>query len=60
MLVAMGPYTPTVGAKPTVGAAETRLCDGFRPQRPQKEDGIRMDPPPSAPRAMGTSPAPTA
>lgn len=60
MLDAMGPKTPTVSARDIVGAAETRLCDGFRPQMPQKDDGIRIEPPPSAPRAMGTRPAATA
>jgi len=39
---------------------ETRPCEGFSPQRPVKEDGMRIEPPPSAPCAIGTSPVATA
>lgn len=60
MLEAMGPSTPTVEAMLTVGKPLTRLWEGLRPQMPQKEEGMRIEPPPSAPRAMGTRPAPTA
>lgn len=60
MLDAMGPRTPTVGARLRDGAPETRPCEGFSPQIPQNDDGILIEPPPSAPSAIGTSPAPTA
>ena len=35
----------------------TRPSDGFMPLRPQHDDGMRMDPPPSEPVARGTMPA---
>ena len=35
MLVAMGPTTPTEGARPGVGTVETRPCVGFKPVMPQ-------------------------
>lgn len=56
MLEAMGPWTPTLGASDGVGAAEMRPWDVLRPYTPQYEDGIRIEPPPSAPRAIGTRP----
>ena len=37
-----------------------RECVGFRPTVPVNDAGIRMEPPPSLPRAMGTIPAATA
>lgn len=60
MFDAMGPRTPTLGASDRDGAPDTRPWEGLRPQTPQKDDGMRIEPPPSAPRAIGTSPAPTA
>src|SRR5262245_8425080 len=33
---------------------------GFRPKRPQQDAGIRIEPPPSVPWAIGTMPAATA
>ena len=42
------------------GAPVTRPRDGFSPIAPQKEEGVRIDPPPSAPWAKGTMPAATA
>lgn len=60
ILAAMGPNTPTDGAIESEGSPEIRLCEGFRPHIPQKDDGIRIEPPPSAPSAMGTRPAATA
>ena len=35
----------------------TRPSDGFIPDNPQHEDGIRIDPPPSDPVPSGTMPA---
>ena len=35
MFVAMGPTTPTEGARLGVGAAEMRPCVGFKPVTPQ-------------------------
>lgn len=46
--------------RPLVGPQETRLVDGFRPNRPQNEAGMRIEPPPSLAPAMGTTPAATA
>ena len=43
--------TPVLGSKPKVG---------LRPVRPQKDAGIRTEPPVSEPRAAGASPAATA
>src|SRR5580700_375701 len=42
------------------GAAETRARDGFSPNRPQHEAGMRIEPPPSVPCAIGSMPAATA
>jgi hypothetical protein len=47
---------PSSGALDS-GAPVTRPRDGFSPTVPQKEDGVRIDPPPSAPCARGTMPA---
>ena len=51
--------SPSSGALDS-GAPETRPRDGFSPTVPQKEDGVRIEPPPSAPWASGTMPAATA
>src|SRR5690349_10536528 len=42
------------------GAPLTRPREGLRPTRPQKEAGLRIEPPPSPPCAKGTIPAATA
>lgn len=60
MLEAMGPRTPTVGARLIDGAPDTRPWVVFSPQIPQNDEGIRIEPPPSAPNAIGTNPAATA
>src|SRR6266536_3421275 len=45
---------------PLYGADETRPRAGLRPNSPQHEDGIRIDPPPSLPCAAGAIPTATA
>jgi hypothetical protein len=45
---------------PTSGPAGLRPRVGFRPNSPQAEAGMRIDPPPSLACAMGTMPAATA
>ncbi len=45
---------------PACGAAEIRPRVGFKPNRPQHEAGMRMEPPPSVAWAAGTMPAATA
>src|SRR5512142_3016973 len=42
------------------GANDTRPRDGFMPNRPQQEAGMRIEPPPSLAWAAGTIPAATA
>ncbi len=42
------------------GAADTRPRDGLSPKVPHHADGIRIEPPPSEPRAIGQSPAASA
>ena len=39
--------TPSIGSAPVVG---------FSPTTPQNDEGMRMDPPVSVPRAIGTTP----
>src|SRR5215470_2937000 len=39
--------------------ARSRPRDAFKPNRPQCEAGIRMEPPPSVPWAIGKTPAAT-
>src|SRR5579875_602646 len=46
-------------ASPCIGACVTRPRDGLRPTRPQHDAGIRIDPPPSVPAAIGAIPAAT-
>ena len=56
---AIGPRWPTVPAK----MSPVRLIlphVGLMPKTPQRAEGIRIDPPPSPPRANGTSPVATA
>jgi hypothetical protein len=43
-----------------LGANEIRPREGFSPISPVQAAGIRIDPPPSAPSAIGTIPAATA
>ena len=45
---------------PKFGPSGMRARVGFRPNTPQHEAGIRIEPPPSFPWAMGTNPAATA
>jgi len=42
------------------GPLGTRLRLGFRPTRPQHDDGMRIDPPPSLACAIGAMPDATA
>ena len=39
------------------GPTATRPLDGFNPIKPEKDAGIRIEPPPSDPKANGTIPA---
>jgi len=43
-------------ASPIPGPHETRPRDGRSPNRPQQAAGMRSEPPPSAPAAIGTMP----
>ena len=54
--------TPSCTRKssPCSGPRETRPRVGFRPTRPQQAAGIRIEPPPSLPWAIGTMPEATA
>src|SRR3954469_12298464 len=51
----IGPTCATV-PKGESGHAGTRPKDGLRPNRPLNEQGMRMEPPPSVPRASGPIP----
>src|SRR5262249_23606812 len=44
----------------TQGAGDTRPRDGFNPNSPQQDAGIRIEPPPSEPCAIENTPAATA
>jgi hypothetical protein len=55
-----GPVVPSACHRCGFGDAETLPRCGFRPKSPQFAAGMRIDPPPSPPRATGTSPAATA
>lgn len=57
---ARGPLTAQVLEWFKAGLKERRPWEGLRPYTEQKDAGIRMLPPPSPPRAMGTRPALTA
>src|SRR4051794_27138289 len=46
-----------LSGSPSPGPALTRPRLGFSPTRPQKEAGLRIEPPPSPPCAIGTMPA---
>src|SRR4029453_9709440 len=56
---ASGPFTLNPYASPW-GAGETRPLVALIPNRPQHEAGMRIEPPPSDPCAIGASPAATA
>jgi hypothetical protein len=45
---------------PKPGPDEMRPRDGFSPNRPQHAAGMRIEPPPSLPAAIGTTPDATA
>src|SRR5258705_482828 len=57
---AIGPWVISPPRGLTLGAFETRPRDGLMPTTPQQLDGIRIDPPPSEPSAMGVRQAATA
>src|SRR5437667_9600222 len=57
---AIGPAVLRPSEPETHGAGETRPREGLIPNRPQHDDGIRIEPPPSLPWASGASPAATA
>src|SRR6185312_14403026 len=57
-VLAMGPTWARVGVAAT-GKTGTRPNCALMPNRPHSEDGMRMEPPPSVPRANGVSPAAT-
>eukprot|EP00955_Chlamydomonas_euryale_P084921 364027-Chlamydomonas_euryale.AAC.13 len=56
----MGPYVATVQSISTPPAPDTRPAVGLRPTTPQNAAGMRIEPPPSVPTAIGHSPAATA
>ena len=56
----MGPLTAHVEEWFMQGLKERRPCEGLSPNTEQKEAGMRIEPPPSPPRAMGISPLATA
>ena len=45
---------------PTSGPVGVRPRVGFRPKNPQADEGMRIEPPPSPPEAIGTMRAATA
>src|SRR6266498_4484366 len=57
---ASGPLIDRPVRSGTSGAWEIRPREGLIPKRPHTLDGIRIDPPPSLPRATGARPAATA
>jgi hypothetical protein len=60
ILAAIGPRTPTVLPRGYPPVVETRPVVGLSPYTPQNDDGIRIEPPPSEPNAIGEKPADTA
>ena len=59
-VLAIGPFTLRPFHAPSCGASGTRSRCGLIPNRPHHVDGIRIDPMPSEPRAIGARPAATA
>ncbi len=57
---AIGPWVMSPPRGFEFGAFETRPRDGLMPTTPQQLDGIRIEPPPSEPSAIGQRPAATA
>ena len=57
---AIGPTTESVSHPRKPGVTGTRPNVGLWPTTPQKEAGMRIEPPPSLPRAIGTAPEATA
>src|SRR4030088_1561965 len=54
----MGPLLDRLGQPGGVGPPTgTRPSDALKPDRPQRADGMRIEPPPSDPVARGTIPA---
>src|SRR5271163_20972 len=57
---AIGPLTLSPHQASSCGASGTRSRCGLIPNRPHQPDGMRIEPPPSDPKANGASPAATA
>src|SRR3954466_11687630 len=57
---AMGPWVISPPRGLEFGELETRPRDGLTPTTPQQLEGMRMEPPPSDPSAMGQRHAATA
>ena len=57
---AMGPLWARAAQMSAVGQNGTRPSEGLKPNTPQKAAGIRIEPAPSEPWAMGPRPAATA
>jgi hypothetical protein len=57
---AIGPGQSSEGASAMTPSSGNAPWVGLRPATPQKDAGIRMDPPVSLPSASGTTPAATA
>src|SRR3954468_6265076 len=57
---ASGPDVPRPSEPETYGAGETRPRDGLMPTSPQRDGGVRIEPPPSLPCATGSRPPATA
>ncbi len=55
-----GPTVPRAHHRCSIGEVVTRPRCGLRPKSPQNAAGIRIEPPPSPPRATGTMPDATA
>lgn len=59
ILQAIGPICPRVGHKGKAPVSLTLPKVGLIPITPEKEAGIRTEPPPSVPKATGVIPVPT-
>src|ERR1035437_4242970 len=58
--VAIGPICPTLQQRGAAPNSLTRPNVALMPTRPQNAEGMRIEPPPSAPIANGTRPEATA
>src|SRR5581483_12111439 len=54
---AIGPFVPRPSEPEPHGAGDTSPRDGLMPTSPQHDAGLRIDPPPSLPCAIGQSAA---